>query len=109
MSSASILCAASLLIPPVSAQSPMTSAYLGFNGQISGSTLTVNSVNTPWVGMAHIAVGTSTLTVDSTTTGALAQGQCVSDGGVNILPQYPLCVGNGSGASWPTDPPLRSP
>ncbi len=81
-----------------------------FNGQIAGNVLTVNSMATAWTGSAHLSgpsgaacgsgAACNTLTVDSTTSGALAQGQCVSDGGVSISPQYPLCITGGSSPAW---------
>jgi hypothetical protein len=81
-----------------------------FNGQISGNVLKVNSMATAWTGTAHLSgpagaacgngAACNTLTVDTTTSGALAQGQCVSDGGVAISPQYPLCITGGASPAW---------
>jgi hypothetical protein len=82
-----------------------------FNGEISGSTLTVNSVtnNASFTGALSGPAGASctvthgapcnTLTV-SGVTGTIAIGQCVSDGGVSLSPQYPLCISAGSGTTW---------
>ena len=67
----------------------------GFNGQIASSTLTVNSLNTASSGTAHTS-GT-TLTLDSAWSTLLQPGMCIFDGGVNISPNYPICLSSGSG------------
>ena len=74
----------------------------GFNGQILGSNLTVNSINSTSTGTAHVSGGT--LTLDSAWSTALQIGMCIFDGGVNITPAYPICLtagsGNTIGSTW---------
>ena len=70
---------------------------------ISGSTLTVSaligSATSTFTGVYSGAQATGNLTTSSPT-GTIAIGQCIWDGGLNITPQYPLCITGGSGSTW---------
>ena len=70
---------------------------------IAGSTLTVSAISGPststFTGVYSGLRATGNLTT-SGATGTIALGQCIWDGGVNITPQYPLCVTGGGGSTW---------
>ena len=70
---------------------------------ISGSTLTVSALGGPststFTGVYSGVRATGNLTTSSPT-GTIALGQCIWDGGVNITPQYPLCITGGGGSTW---------
>ena len=70
---------------------------------ISGSTLTVSALigssTSTFTGVYSGLQATGNLTT-SAPTGTIAIGQCIWDGGLNITPQYPLCITGGSGSTW---------
>lgn len=82
---------------------PISSSFLGINATISGSTLTVNDLTAGWTGTAHVlaqASGANALIIDSTNSGALVQGMCLSDVTGAIATQNPLCITGGSGTTF---------
>jgi hypothetical protein len=81
-------------------------------GFIAGGTLTVlgvpssNTATTVFTGSIGTgtagSIGNSTGSISAVTSGSLASGQCIWDGGVHIQPNNPLCDTNGGGVAGGT-------
>ena len=91
---------------PMATQAKTSVATSVIQGYVSGSTLTVTGVPTSgsaayasFTGTYSGAAASANLTT-SAPTGTIAIGMCLWDDGVNITPQYPLCINGGSASSW---------